>query len=258
MMMEYTVRPIADSPEEDLHRAFIDAFQDYSVRIEMSYDEFRRMMRLLSVDLGLSMGAYEGDRFIGFVLIGHRGDDAYDAGTAVLPQYRRHGIGSALLESTIGNLRKNGIRRFMLECLSDNEKALRMYRGMGFVGKREFICYRGKAVSTERAERISLGIAVAKALELNPYRPSWQNSRESLSESAEGYCLDGAYAVIDQKSLRMHAFPDAGRGARLTKALSSDGLRAINVDSLDTTAGKALQEAGLGIYARQYEMELML
>lgn len=51
---------------------------------------------------------------------------------AVMPEYRRRGIASRLLDTTLDHLRRQGCRRAYLEVRADNEAAKSLYRRRGF------------------------------------------------------------------------------------------------------------------------------
>ena len=52
---------------------------------------------------------------------------------AVLPDYRRHGIGLALLDAVYRRALELGCRRILLEVSAANTPALCLYRRFGFV-----------------------------------------------------------------------------------------------------------------------------
>ncbi len=51
---------------------------------------------------------------------------------AVLPEYRRQGIGSALMKEVMLNLQRQGANECFLEVRVSNEHALELYRSLGF------------------------------------------------------------------------------------------------------------------------------
>jgi ribosomal protein S18 acetylase RimI-like enzyme len=52
---------------------------------------------------------------------------------AVHPGHRRRGIARRLLASLMGEARRCGLREARLELATDNEEALSLYTGLGFV-----------------------------------------------------------------------------------------------------------------------------
>jgi RimJ/RimL family protein N-acetyltransferase len=54
-------------------------------------------------------------------------------GMFVLPEWRRRGIGSRLLDACLTAARRAGLERIELEVFADNEAAIRLYEAHGFV-----------------------------------------------------------------------------------------------------------------------------
>ncbi len=50
----------------------------------------------------------------------------------VLPEYRGKGIGRQLLQACISKARTKGITRIELEVRADNERAIALYKALGF------------------------------------------------------------------------------------------------------------------------------
>src|SRR5438270_4098279 len=69
---------------------------------------------------------------VGFALALALGDEAEIVSLGVLPEYRRCGIGSALLDAICGEARLRGAERVVLEMASDHEAASALYAGRGF------------------------------------------------------------------------------------------------------------------------------
>ncbi len=63
---------------------------------------------------------------------------AYDAGTAVIPEYRKQGITSRLFESLLVMLRAKQTAQYLLEVLQSNTPAFQLYRKKGFEDHAEF------------------------------------------------------------------------------------------------------------------------
>lgn len=59
-------------------------------------------------------------------------DEASLLDVVVAPQWRRHGLGSRMLEHTLERLRECGVQRWLLEVRSSNRPAQHLYRSLGF------------------------------------------------------------------------------------------------------------------------------
>jgi len=89
-------------------------------------------------DLGLFFVARDNDKIIGIAAISfawtleHGGKSAWLDELYVLPEYREKGTGSALIESAIDTLKKEGCSAIDLEVEEDHRRAERLYQRMGF------------------------------------------------------------------------------------------------------------------------------
>ena len=73
------------------------------------------------------------DRLVGFALVTEIGEGhGHVAQVAVAPELQRQGVGHLLLDHTLARLSELGLERLSLMVSRGNEKALRLYRGMGF------------------------------------------------------------------------------------------------------------------------------
>jgi ribosomal-protein-alanine N-acetyltransferase len=59
-------------------------------------------------------------------------DEIHINNIAVLPQFRGHGIGTALMRHVLGEARQLGAKRATLEVRASNDAALRLYERLGF------------------------------------------------------------------------------------------------------------------------------
>lgn len=74
----------------------------------------------------------------GFILVRQAADEAEILTLAVLPAYRRKGLGRALILAAADHARTRGAARMFLEVSTANLAALALYAGLGFreVGRR--------------------------------------------------------------------------------------------------------------------------
>jgi ribosomal-protein-alanine N-acetyltransferase len=70
---------------------------------------------------------------VGFVMALTSGDDAEILTIATNPSNRQMGIGRNLVVAMLGEARKRGLARVLLEVARDNAAALALYRATGFV-----------------------------------------------------------------------------------------------------------------------------
>jgi len=80
----------------------------------------------------ISLGAFDGDLLVGYVIVSRYVDAWHVMNIAVHPQQRSRGVASALLErlfeTTVNDMR----RGYTLEVRISNERAIRLYERYGF------------------------------------------------------------------------------------------------------------------------------
>jgi len=284
MADEITIRSLGDVSLETAHRASIEAFADYLVDVQMSLDEFEVMVRQNSVDLALSVGAFDGDRLIGIWVNGVRTVDglrtAYDSGTAIVAAYRGRGLSKRMSHLSTRLLREAGVVQTFLEVLQQNEKAYGIYLADGFEVVRELKCLR-----TTRPRTGEVPLPAGLVLESGPfdkalvprfppmeYRPSWQNATASMMQVAErvhsvvvrrdraivGYGLvmpaRGRVTQLGVDDVLWESTVPAAILRALCGVARSEEVAAINVDPAATRTLALLRDHGFEPYVDQYEM----
>ena len=189
-----------------LFQAFREAFSDYSV--DMSYlneINLRDRWTKNGVSYEASAGAFDGDRIVGFTMVGL--DDwkgtkaAFDAGTGVVREFRGFGVAPGLFDLVTRRLHDQGVRTFVLEVIQSNKAAVRTYKKIGFETSREFDCYR---LEVDRARlktaKVADGLAIetvgkdllARFQSFADWPPSWENSFASLARVPDELKIYGA------------------------------------------------------------------
>lgn len=80
----------------------------------------------------ISKTARQGDRIVGYICASRVMDEGHILTLAVLPEFRRLGIASALIESIITELGKEGCRFIFLEVRASNQAARKIYERFNF------------------------------------------------------------------------------------------------------------------------------
>ncbi len=106
-------------------------------------DSFEGISRYIERNPDTSFVAISEDKFVGVILAGHDGRRGFIYHTAVLPEYRKQGIGKQLVEEALDALKKQGISKVALLAFSANELGNRFWESMGFES-REDCTYRNK------------------------------------------------------------------------------------------------------------------
>lgn len=82
--------------------------------------------------------AWEEEKLIGFIGLMAVGEEADITNVAVLPAYRRQGIGACLVGEMLELAKSEKIQKIMLEVRASNEAAIALYKKYGF----QFLCKR--------------------------------------------------------------------------------------------------------------------
>ena len=84
---------------------------------------------------GLSFVARDGGKLVGAVLCGHDGRRGYLHHLAVDHEYRRRGIGKALVAECLAGLKALGIAKCNIFVFGENQDALTFWEADGWVGR---------------------------------------------------------------------------------------------------------------------------
>lgn len=86
------------------------------------------------------------DKIVGVIIAGNDGRRGYIYHTAVNPEYRKKGIGKALVDKALSALKDCGINKVALVVFERNENGNEFWENIGF-SKRGDLVYRNKAIS---------------------------------------------------------------------------------------------------------------
>jgi len=273
--------------ESQLHRAFQEAFADYAVDVsEMTERRLRVRVAKNAVDFDLSVGAFDGERMVGFMLVGV-GDwlgepAAFDAGTGIVPGYRGRGLAGRMFDHARPLLEAQRTKRFLLEVLQQNEAAIRAYRKAGFEVTRELSCFRldVQAARRDRSPGPSFDVRPMPREAVEPFRdhadwlPSWENGFAAIARIPDRLIVLGAHVdgrctgeVAYSPELNWIMSLIVARGFRrrgIATALVRElvgrlpegqaGLKLLNVDRSDHGMLSALERLGFAPWVDQYEM----
>jgi len=182
----FKVRTVTAQDIPELVAVFGRAFSDYYVPMEMDEQHLRQFIELNDIVLDLSVVSEDtSGHMVGHSLSGKRGTLGWVGGAGVVPEHRRKGIGTAMVQKQVQALKASGVNEVRLEVISRNVRAMPMYEKLGFAATRNLHYFRLQRPEPE--EVISLPddlrfepCAVAQVLEM--YRPDhpWQSMKESV------------------------------------------------------------------------------
>lgn len=124
-----------------LYATFVEAFSDYVFPFALTEMQFRNHINVNGVDLNRTIGCLDGEKLIGFSLNGFGEwlgrETFYDAGTGVIPSKRRQGISEAMFERMLPDFVELGIEQCLLEVVTSNTGAIKLYEKLDFHPVRE-------------------------------------------------------------------------------------------------------------------------
>ena len=279
-----TYRFLSSADSTSLFECFLAAFSDYEVDLRESREEFEQRLFRDGVRLEISAGAFDNDLMVGFYMNalgeweGKR--TAYDAGTGVIPDYRRQGIAEELFKFMVPFLKEASAEQYLLEVLTENHRAMALYRKLGFVNIRRFAIFRrseplpaGTDQSIRRVDRPEWELFKT----FWDGHPSWQNSIDDVERVANERVIVCAY--VDEKcvgygvafkpwaSLMQLAVAPAyrrkGIGSKILSVLQHEvsATKSLKVNNIDKElkGSLAFYEAnGFKMVLEQYEMVKIL
>lgn len=108
-------------------------------------DSREGIRRFLDRNPDTCFGAYEADMLIGVILAGNDGRRGFIYHTAVSPEYRGNGVGTALVNATLEALGRLGITKTALVVFGKNEVGNAFWEKQGFTVRNDLV-YRNRAL----------------------------------------------------------------------------------------------------------------
>jgi len=276
-MLTYRLLTAADF--STLYECFLVAFSDYQVDMQVSEQRFAQRLARDGVQMEISAAAFDDDRMIGFYINGNgewQGKQtAYDAGTGVVPDYRNQGVAKELFAFTESKLRELPVSEYLLEVLTTNERAVALYRKLGFVETRRFAVFRSQRTLQPLDDLAEVDIRRMEEPDWKLFQsfwdgyPSWQNSVAAVERSPNERVIMGAhvdgkcvgYGVVFSPVANLMqlavapSFRRKGIGSRILRALSAEETLKVNNIDEELKGTLAFFEAnGFKVVLEQFEM----
>lgn len=279
-----TYRLLSSADSTSLFQCFLEAFSDYQVDMRISREQFEQRLERDGVRLEASAGAFDGSQMVGFYMNAfgewQGKQTGYDAGTGVIPAYRRQRVAEELFAFMVPRLKEVSVEQYLLEVLTDNHRAVELYRKLGFAETRRLAVFR-------RSEPVKplddLWIRRVEKAEWELFKsfwdgyPSWQNSVDAVERVAnervvvcayeDEECVGYGVAFKPWSSLMQLGVAPAHRrkgiGSRILSTLqrevsATDSLKVSNIDE-ELKGSLAFYEAnGFKMVLEQYEMVKIL
>lgn len=200
---------------ENITHTFNQAFSDYLIPLQLSPEQMRQKIRTEGIQLPYSIGAFDGEKLVGFILHGLdeiSGEKViYNGGTGVIPSHRGHGITTAMYRFAIPRLQKVGVRKHLLEVIEGNVPAKHSYEKVGFRDIRKLSAFRNNnAVPEANAARIEVLDEVPDLAGFGDAQPTWQNNVAAVLRDKAQHSILGAYIKDELAGYAIYA-TESGR-----------------------------------------------
>jgi GNAT superfamily N-acetyltransferase len=256
---------------EGLLELFNRAFSDYVVPMRLDLPALTTRNADLDVDVGASPVAdVDGDP-AAFALLALRGDEGWIGGMGVVPEARRRGLGSAVMEAAADEARSRGVRDLRLEVIDRNGPAVQLYRQLGYEHVRDLdvwsLADAGPAVAGAAA--VAVDDAHAWIAARRAGREPWQRADTTLANTLRHETPPTAIELTrggERVGAAVHDGPWvvqlAAGDPDVRLLLEAVRAAAGSVRWLNTPKGepgaRAMEELGATLVARQHELVLRL
>ena len=270
-----------------MHTAFLKAFSDYPLPFNFTKEEFyKKFVEKLNINFDLSPAAFYNRRIIAFIFTSVACYDgkltAYNGGTGVVPDFRGQRLTSRLYKFIFPELKRNHVDQCVLEVLTTNHRAIRVYEEIGFEKSRYFNCF--KLTSSPRLKKalmadVSLSVCAEPDWDLfnsfSDTNTSFLDSQSLLQRNLKNEMIITASHsgetigyVVYQGNGRIsrigvdHKFRNQGVGSALVNYAFRDchrgELTVINVSKEDKSIIQFFKDLGFVNEVDQYELKLVL
>ncbi len=140
--MDFTIRIVAIDDYDNLYSLWM---QVPGMGLNDLDDSREGIARYLRRNPSTCFCAVSNGKLIGAILAGHDGRRGFIHHTAVLPGYQRSGIGSALVNTAMEALEKEGIHKVNLVAFRENQTGNVFWKKQGFTLRTD-LNYRNKLI----------------------------------------------------------------------------------------------------------------
>ena len=272
-------KELSKSTIEEVLSTFQLAFAHYFVSVKPTLEQFQFNNKSYNTDFELSVGTYENDLLVGFILhalkIKNGKSILYNAGTGVIPKNRGDNLTLKMYEYIIPKLKEIGVSKIYLEVIIQNQVAINSYSKIGFKTTRNFDCFRGNI----SIKKIDSNLVIKELHEINweilssfwDFEPTWHNAKEAVINCKNELLMYGAfqesllvgYVIYNPKTSKIMQFATQKEKrnqkicSQLFYHLSIQNDKEVFITNVDMTSLNTLsflKKVGLTNYIKQNEM----
>jgi ribosomal protein S18 acetylase RimI-like enzyme len=134
--------PASEFTLEELTDAYNQTRTDYLIPMPMNPGRFQEYIALYDLDLPASRVAVVGESIVGLGMLGVRAAGSWITRLGVLPEGRRQGVGTAVLQALLNETSAKGLSVVWLEVIYKNQPAHELFLKFGFQPTRELVVAR--------------------------------------------------------------------------------------------------------------------
>jgi len=276
-------RTLETSTIDILTETFNLAFADYEIPFHLTPEDLSQKFRTEDIDLSFSVGAFDGDKLVGFIFFGMDDDvqgvkTAWDGGTGVIPEHRGQKLTQRMFDFMLPVLKATGVKKILLEVLERNTGARGIYESLGFTVTRKLNAYKGIVQSAKTSPHKVALLQNADynfLLKLGNVQPAWQQMNKRVANPGNDiltYVVQindviAGYAHYNKNRHRLQQIAVApahrrkGIGTALLQHIAAqnpEALLVINIDDRSESINGFFPAIGMKWQLSQYEMELEL
>lgn len=263
------IRPLNRTPLPEIVACLLEAFEGYFVPMPTEVSYWENRFRGAAVNYGLSFGAFDRDKLVAFIMIGV--DEfagkltAFNTGTGVIPAFRGQGLVDQLYAVALPAFRGQGIDYSMLEVITENARAIRVYERIGFQILRQVRCLKGEVTLPAPKHSVETIPVDHPLIQADPSPYSWDHTLPAMRRSGKVFThqlfRNEAGAPIGYASMKPNGyiarfFAESAHQETLLACLGAHypKLSINNVDIQLQDRLTALIRTGLQAKVDQYEM----
>lgn len=275
----YEVKDLSEVPFSDIAVCMRKAFSDYYVTMELGDEALNHRFTGENVRYDLSCGVFVEEELVALLLnaVGEYNGEkvAFDAATGVVPEHRRKGLYTKMMDFCMVLLKQHDFAYYGLEVIQTNEPAVATYRKMGLEIVKEYACFRGNARNSAQGtssfrEQAILDFPLEKLESLMYDTPSFENRSEVIQAFPEDYLVmytgtpENCDAFILYQKNNGHIKQWGRKEGELTRlgqlivnlSRRFQDIRLHNITFADQALIEHLEELGFNHFCDQYEMKM--
>ncbi|ANB61584.1 GNAT family N-acetyltransferase [Anoxybacteroides amylolyticum] len=203
------IKRLAECTLEEAVRAWNAGFEGYYFPIQLTIESFLHRLVGEGLSPSLSIIAFHHDEPVGIMLNGIRECQgitmAWNGGTGVAPSFRKTGVGTELMKTTLDIYEQAGVDFATLEAISENERAIALYKKFGYeiVDELEYLQFQEAVPRLLDTETFQVETTVPQQVShlpfykgLHPWQTQWQSAKDGealLVKDEQGDDIGYAY-----------------------------------------------------------------